>query len=60
MKNSCEFYKPIKPDIMNCPNCTYWSGARCNIERKVLANNKTDLVHEEVAPYRKGRAVAWC
>lgn len=50
--NGCDYYKAIKKDIQNCPNCTYWGGSRCQIEQKVLSNNKSDLVHEAVGFYR--------
>lgn len=52
MKNGCDYYKPSRDYIINCPGCVYWrpSVGRCAIEEKVLRNDKTALVHEPVPP----------
>jgi hypothetical protein len=49
MSSACDYYKAKNlKDIINCPNCTQWSGRKCNIEDQVKRNDKTDLVHESI------------
>lgn len=57
MKNGCDYYKPSRDDIANCPSCIHWlpERERCEIEHKVLRNDKTALVHEPVPPGSGGR-----
>ena len=51
MKNDCDYYRPIdNSQKVSCLNCVHWAvkPSRCNIEAKVLRNDKTALVHEAV------------
>lgn len=46
-KNVCDYYSPLnRKERANCPNCSHWGGTKCDIEAKVLRNDKTELVHE--------------
>jgi len=49
--NSCDYYHPIdNTQKVNCPNCRNWAGKRerCSVKDKVVRNDNTDLMHEEV------------
>lgn len=57
-RSGCDYYSPKnKKDIENCPNCFHWvlEWARCVIADKVVCNDKTQIVHEEVRYSPQGR-----
>lgn len=44
---NCEYYKARNTnDRINCLSCQHWGRNKCQIERLVKCNGKTELVHE--------------
>ena len=56
---NCDYFKATscQTKIDNCPACFYWNGQRCRIESKVLRNDKTDLIHEDIPHYGRNRVI---
>ncbi len=54
--NGCDYYKPSREAIADCPGCAHWQSeiSRCAIESKVLRNDKTAIVHEPVPLQGRG------
>lgn len=41
--NNCDYHTARKGG--NCTSCYHWQGQKCEIEAKVKADYRTDLVH---------------
>lgn len=42
VKNGCDYYKPSRDDIVNCPSCVHWQStiSQCAIRDKVLRKTR--------------------